>query len=177
MAKIGTSGLVDTYQITYTSGEPTTFTVTNGINGQDGVSPAVTISTITGGHSVTITDKDHPSGQSFNVLDGQDGASGAMVVETVTGTTPTITGADNHRYVCGEVSTLAIILPTSGCIDVMFNSGTTAAVLTVTPPTGWAMKWPDGFNSASLAANTTYEFNILMKSDTNECIGVVAAWT
>ena len=42
-------------------------------DGQDGVSPAVTVSQITGGHSVTITDKDHPSGQSFNVMDGTDG--------------------------------------------------------------------------------------------------------
>ena len=81
VTKISTSGNVDTYQITYTSGEPTTFTVTNGINGQDGVSPAVSISAITGGHEVTITDKDHPSGQSFNVLDGQQGDPGPGLPE------------------------------------------------------------------------------------------------
>lgn len=39
--------------------------------GEDGYSPEVTITTITGGHRVTITDKDHPQGQSFDVLDGQ----------------------------------------------------------------------------------------------------------
>lgn len=44
--------------------------------GEDGVSPEVTIGTITGGHSVTITDADHPSGQTFNVMDGEDGAPG-----------------------------------------------------------------------------------------------------
>lgn len=44
-----------------------------GADGQDGYSPAVTITSITGGHTVTITDKDHPSGQSFNVMDGEDG--------------------------------------------------------------------------------------------------------
>lgn len=49
---------------------------TNGTNGTDGVSPAVTITSIAGGHSVTITDKDHPSGQSFNVMDGLDGQTG-----------------------------------------------------------------------------------------------------
>ena len=78
VTKIDTSGLVDTYQITYTSGEPTTFTVTNGAPGTpgaDGVSPAVSISTITGGHSVTITDKDHPTGQSFDVPDGTGGTT------------------------------------------------------------------------------------------------------
>lgn len=38
--------------------------------GDDGVSPAVTITTITRGHRVTITDAEHPSGQSFDVMDG-----------------------------------------------------------------------------------------------------------
>ena len=38
--------------------------------GDDGVSPEVTVTTITGGHRVTITDADHPSGQSFDVMDG-----------------------------------------------------------------------------------------------------------
>lgn len=43
---------------------------TQGNPGPDGVSPQVTITTITGGHTVTIIDADHPSGQSFNVMDG-----------------------------------------------------------------------------------------------------------
>jgi len=48
----------------------------NGQDGQDGVSPEVTIGTITGGHSVTITDADHPTGQTFNVMDGTNGQDG-----------------------------------------------------------------------------------------------------
>lgn len=36
----------------------------------NGVSPEVTIDTIAHGHSVTITDEEHPEGQSFPVLDG-----------------------------------------------------------------------------------------------------------
>ncbi len=48
----------------------------DGADGADGVSPEVTIGTITGGHSVTITDADHPGGQTFNVMDGQDGQDG-----------------------------------------------------------------------------------------------------
>jgi hypothetical protein len=47
---------------------------TDGTDGADGVSPEVTISAITGGHTVTITDADHPTGQSFNVMDGLNGA-------------------------------------------------------------------------------------------------------
>ena len=36
ISKTGTSGLVDTYTITYTNGTTTTFTVTNGQNGTNG---------------------------------------------------------------------------------------------------------------------------------------------
>lgn len=48
-----------------------------GATGDDGVSPEVSVSTITGGHRVTITDADHPSGQSFDVMDGATGPTGA----------------------------------------------------------------------------------------------------
>lgn len=44
--------------------------VDKGEIGDDGVSPSVTVTPITGGHRVTITDTEHPQGQSFNVLDG-----------------------------------------------------------------------------------------------------------
>ncbi len=37
IAKTGTEGLVDTYTITYTNGDTTTFTVTNGAQGQQGI--------------------------------------------------------------------------------------------------------------------------------------------
>lgn len=44
--------------------------IPRGQTGQSGVSPSVTITPITGGTRVTITDADHPSGQSFDVMDG-----------------------------------------------------------------------------------------------------------
>ncbi len=44
--------------------------------GRDGYSPEVTITEIEGGHRVTITDEDHPQGQTFDVMDGQDGSTG-----------------------------------------------------------------------------------------------------
>lgn len=57
----------------------------NGEPGEDGFSPAVTVSALPydpekpqGGTRVTITDKDHPTGQSFDVYNGIDG-QGATV--------------------------------------------------------------------------------------------------
>lgn len=46
----------------------------HGDPGEDGYSPAVTITEITGGHRVTITDEAHPQGQSFDVMDGTGGS-------------------------------------------------------------------------------------------------------
>ena len=96
-----------------------------------------------------------------------------MTVETVSGSTPSITGADNHRYVCGECATLAVQAPASGCIDVMFASGSTPTVLTVTSAKSGvtAVKWANGWDG-TCEANTTYEISILDGE-----FGVVAAWT
>ena len=84
------------------------------------------------------------------------------VSETVSGTTPTITGEANHRYTCGEVATLDVIAPASGCIDVLFTSGSTATVLTITSAkSNTTVKFPSWFDPADLDANSTYEINIL----------------
>ena len=53
--------------------------------GADGVSPTVTITEITGGHRVTITDKNHPSGQSFDVLNGEKGDRGEQGIQGIQG--------------------------------------------------------------------------------------------
>lgn len=93
--------------------------------------------------------------------------------ETVSGSTPSITAKAGVRYICGECSTLSITAPESGCIDVVFTSGSTATVLTVTPPTGvTAVKWANGFDPTSLSANTRYEILI----DNGEW-GMACAWT
>lgn len=91
---------------------------------------------------------------------------------TVSGTTPSITAKAGVQYVCGEVSTLTIVVPESGCIDVIFESGSTPTVLTVTPPSGKTMEWPDWFDPDNLEANATYEINIL-----NGTLGAVGVWT
>ena len=89
--KTSTVENVDTYtmMVAYTSGNPdtVTFTVTNGV---DGYSPVVTITAITGGHHVTITDKTHPSGQSFDVMDGASDAGQVSYDQTQTYQTGTV---------------------------------------------------------------------------------------
>lgn len=47
----------------------------DGKDGEDGVSPGITVTDITGGHRVTITDKDHPYGQTFDIMDGEPGTT------------------------------------------------------------------------------------------------------
>ena len=92
----------------------------------------------------------------------------AVVVETVSGSTPSITGADNHRYVCGTVSSISITPPSTGIIDVIFTSGTTPAVLSGVS----GVNFPGWFNPSSLSASTVYEINIMDGQH-----GAVMAWT
>lgn len=83
----------------------------------------------------------------------------------VTGTTPSITGEASHKYICGEVSTISITAPASGTISVVFESGTTPAVLTTS-----GITFPEWFDDTSLEANTTYEINV------SDGLGVVTTW-
>ena len=97
--------------------------------------------------------------------------------ETVSGSTPSIPAKAGVSYVCGECSTLTITVPNTGCFDVLFDSGSTPTVLTVTPPTGMTVEWLGNFDPTALSANTTYEINILVKPDVNKCLGVAGAWS
>ena len=85
-----TSGTIEQPLITF--GIPAGQNGTNGTDGTDGVSPEVTIASITGGHSVTITDADHPGGQTFNVMDGAQG--NPTEVNGKTGASITLTASD-----------------------------------------------------------------------------------
>ena len=60
-------------------------------DGEDGVSPTITVENITGGHRVTITSKAHPEGQTFDVLDGEDGEDGSPGTPGAPGVSPTVT--------------------------------------------------------------------------------------
>lgn len=92
----------------------------------------------------------------------------------ISGTTPTINALPGIQYVCGEVATLDITLPASGCVDVVFTSGATPTVLTITPPTSMTVEWENGFDSTALEADTVYELNIKMVG--TKCLGVAGSW-
>ena len=205
VTKTSTSGLVDTYTITYTSGSPTTFTVTNGADGTDGTNAYVHIryasaqptqdsdmSTNPGpwmgvysGSSATApvhytdyewNDVQGPQGDQGLAFTFEDDGTGMIVnpnpsalvgIQTVnvSGSTPSITAEANHRYVCGEVSTLSITPPVSGIFEVIFTSGSTATVLSTT-----GITWPSWFDATSLDANTVYEINV------QDSYALVATW-
>lgn len=62
----------------------------NGSNGVDGISPTVEIDSITGGTRVTISDAEHPSGQTFDVMNGQNGQNGSDGINGTNGISPTV---------------------------------------------------------------------------------------
>ena len=130
------------------------------------------------GHSETITVDSAMSGTSENPVQNKviktalDGKEPIHSTITISGSTPSITAVAGNRYICGEVSTLTIVVPSTGIIDVTFESGSTATVLTVTPPTGMTMKWANGFDPTTLEANTTYEINIM-----DGHLGVAGSWS
>lgn len=108
-------------------GIPQGATGQNGQDGQDGVSPEVTITTITGGHTVTITDADHPSGQSFNVMDGADGGGHTIINSAGTSMTQRA-GLQFEGMGVSDDSTndkTVVTLPTPDYVDEQFNSTTT----------------------------------------------------
>ncbi len=78
--KTGTSGLVDTYTITFTSGNPVTYTVTNGRDGNDGISPTATVTKSGKVATITITDKNGTTTET--VSDGADADPAALIDDT-----------------------------------------------------------------------------------------------
>ena len=91
----------------------------------------------------------------------------SVIEETVAGATPSITGVDNHRYLCGTVTDISITPPQTGIISVLFTAGS-GCELTL-PNT---VQLPEGFDSETLTEGTVYEINIA-----DGIYGVVASWT
>lgn len=94
-------------------------------------------------------------------------STGAILIENVSGGTPTLTCFPNVRYKCGEVSTLSITPPASGSCEVIFESGSTATLLTV-PNT---VKFPPWFDATALETGKIYDIII-----TDGVYGAVMSW-
>lgn len=92
----------------------------------------------------------------------------------VSGSTPTINAKAGISYVCGECSTLDIVVPESGCFDVAFESGSTPTALSIPMPTGYELIWENGFDDTSLEANTVYEINLRLLG--TRWLGVAGQW-
>ena len=162
-ATVTKSGDTATISITDKNGT-TTAQVSDGQNGTNGQDGAPGVGVPSGGTTGQVLSK--ASGTDYDTawIDKNP-------VVQVSGSTPTITALPGVRYVCGECATLDITLPASGIVDVVFESGSTPTVLTVTPPTGVTVKWANGFDPTALEANTTYEINIA------DGLGVAGQWT
>ena len=87
----------------------------------------------------------------------------------VTGTDVTIVAQANKRYLCGTVSTIAVTPCATGAFDLIFTSGSSAAILTI-PST---VKWQDSsFDPTALDTDTIYEISVA-----DGTLGLVAKWT
>ncbi len=139
-----------------------------GIQGPQGIQGDIGQGVPTGGTSGQILQKVSAADYDYEWATPYTGT----VVETVTGATPSIVGVPDHRYICGECSTLSILAPASGVIDVIFRTGNSPTVLTVnTAKTGTSLKWANGFDPELLRKDTVYELNILDGE-----YGVVGQW-
>ena len=187
---LSTSGLQKTYRINMTNETHFDFVVTdgNGISGAsfDADTNELTITFDNGTYRVTITDKDHPTGQSFDVMDGapdagsvsydpsgtyQSGTVGAELqnqtrqlsdkqdkttYQTVTGTTLTLTPAVDNTMYL--CGELTELTVTAPTTGIFAVRFTSGTTPTVVTFTGITMPddWP-----TTLDASTTYEINVL----------------
>ena len=100
--KTGTSGLVDTYTITFTDGQTTTFTVTNGAKGDTGNGIASIEKTSTVGlvdtYTITYTDGTTSTFAVTNGEKGDKGDTGEVSLQELEDATVVQTLSDNTPY-------------------------------------------------------------------------------
>ena len=147
VAKTGTSGLVDTYTITYTDGTTSTFTVTNGADGQDGQDGATGngIASITKTSTSGLVDTYtilYTNGQSttFTVTNGQNGTgAGDMLAADYDPTQAVYNAGGIVAYVAAQISGISTSL--SGLTDVALSSLSAGESLVYDSVSG---KWVNG---------------------------------
>lgn len=120
---------------------------TDGTDGEDGYSPTVTVTEITGGHRVTITDVDHPSGQSFDVMDGEDGVdgtNGTNGTDGADGYSPTIsvsTITGGHRLTITDKNGMRTVDVMDGTNGTNGTDGTNGTTFTPAVSSAGVISW------------------------------------
>ena len=166
--KTGTEELVDTYTITYTNGQTTKYTVTNGADGpkgepgQTGATPNIQIGevqTLEPEEQATASISGTPENPQLNlgIPKGQSGTADIPRQE-MQSTNTSVTLQPNVLYVFPEMASLTVTLRTPSDTNVaneyhfFFTSGATATTLTLN----------DVLSDAySIEANMKYEVSIL----------------
>ena len=144
--KTGTEGLVDIYTITYTNGEKTTFTVTNGAGG--GMS-ALLLITSDAGSEVTVTT---PSGR-------------VITATQVTGST-TLWQAETTEYGVHTIDAVLsgddaqATLNVDVCKMYTIDDSHFHASITVTYPTGAIVRCMKDGQTTQYATSSPYTFNV-----------------
>ena len=148
--KTGTSGLVDTYTITYTNGNKTTFTVTNG-KAISSIAKTATVGLVDT-YTITYNDGTIDTFDVTNGADGEDGAGISNIAKTSTSGavdtyTITLTNGDTYTFTVtnGGGSTLGSLS------DVDLTSPTDGQVLKYNGTSG---EWENGEGRSSLSLLT-----------------------
>lgn len=181
--KTSVNGLVDTYTLTYTDNTTSTFTVTNGSDGQNGNDAQVTaanvktalgvVGTTTGKYLKDDGTWDTPASDT-SYLDLTAVNSGAYGTSA-----ERMTLQPTRFYEMGTMSSIYVTLaaPTSNIQQVYsfsFDSGSTATTLDVAVPSGSSIEWSGGIST--IESNKHYEVNIRYAQGVNKFYALIVKW-
>ena len=136
ITKTGTSGLVDTYTITYTNDSTSTFNVTNGRNGTDGTDGTdgvgvvsivqTTTSTESGGINVITCTLTNGDVSTFEIRNGKDGGGASIVIDhsPTQGSENAVSSGGVYDALQGKQNTLTFDnVPTEDSLNPVISGG------------------------------------------------------
>ncbi len=142
-----------------------------GVDGTDAISPTVTVTDITGGHRITITDTHGP--QSFDVMDGTDGQDASLptggtagqVLEKYGSGDDQVYWADKNGVPAASVADMGKVLTNFGSSYGWDNlptshdlptGGTTGQVLQKASANDYDVQWGNGQSSEITGSDEIY---------------------